>query len=108
MKNDNKTWLEEHWLFLLIAAQPLLDTLAYFTQNKAGTVSGYIRLAVMLALPIWALWRAERKKPILAGLAVIGAFCLLHVLNGFGWATSGTWSTMCSIWSGWSRRRCWR
>ena len=45
-----RTWLEEHWLFLLIAAQPLLDTLAYFTQNKAGTVSGYTRLAVMLAL----------------------------------------------------------
>ena len=82
MNHLKRTWLEEHWLFLLIAAQPLLDTLAYFTQNKAGTVSGYIRLAVMLALPIWALWKAERKKPILVGLAVIAVFCALHVLNG--------------------------
>lgn len=82
MNHLKRTWLEEHWLFLLIAAQPLLDTLAYFTQNKAGTVSGYIRLAVMLALPLWALWKAERKKPILVGLAVIAVFCALHVLNG--------------------------
>lgn len=81
--NKGKTWLREHWLVLLIAAQPLLDTLAYFTQNKAGTVSGYIRLAVLLALPVFVLLTTERKKPFFLGLVVIGAFCALHVLNGF-------------------------
>ena len=82
MKNE-KRWLREHWLVLLIAAQPLLDTLAYFTQSKSGTVSGYIRLAILLLLPLWVLLTAERKKPFLLGMAVIGTFCVLHVLNGF-------------------------
>ena len=78
---ERKTWLEQHWLVLLIAAQPLLDTLAYFTQNKNGTVSGYIRLALLLALPLWVLLKAERKRPYFLGFAVIGAFCVLHMLN---------------------------
>ena len=78
-----KNWLREHWLVLLIAAQPLLDTLAYFTQNRNGTVSGYIRLALLLVLPLIALVKAERKKPLLLGFGVIGAYCLLRLLNGF-------------------------
>ena len=81
--SKNNSWLGERWLLLLIAAQPLLDTLAYFTQNQNGTAAGYIRLAVMLALPLWVLLKAERKGPYLLGFAVIGAFCVLHVLNGF-------------------------
>ena len=81
--NKQKSRLGDSWLVLLIAAQPLLDTLAYFTQNKNGTVSGYIRLALLLILPLLVLLKAERKKPYFLGFAVIGAFCLLHVLNGF-------------------------
>ena len=81
--NKQKSRLGDSWLLLLIAAQPLLDTLAYFTQNKNGTVSGYIRLALLLVLPLLVLVRAERKKPYFLGFAVIGTFCLLHVLNGF-------------------------
>ncbi len=82
MKNEI-SWLRAHWPVLLIAAQPLLDTLAYFTQSKEGTVSGYIRLGILLLLPLCVLLTAKRKKPFLLGMAVIGAFCLLHVLNGF-------------------------
>ena len=81
--NKQNSRLGDKWLVLLIAAQPLLDTLAYFTQNKNGTVSGYIRLALLLVLPLLVLLKAERKKPYFLGFAVIGAFCLLHVLNGF-------------------------
>ena len=81
--NKQNSRLGDKWLVLLIAAQPLLDTLAYFTQNKNGTVSGYIRLALLLILPLLVLVKAERKKPYFLGFAVIGAFCLLHVLNGF-------------------------
>ena len=83
MKNTKKSWLGEHWLVLLMAAQPLLDTLAYFTQNKNGTAAGYIRLGLLLLLPLIVLLKAERKKPWLLGYAAIGAFCLLHVVNGF-------------------------
>ena len=81
MEQTKKTWLSDHWLVLLIAAQPLLDTVAYFTQNQNGTVSGYIRLALLLILPLVALLKAERKKPLLLGFAVIGVFCLLRLLN---------------------------
>ena len=83
MENTKKTWLGEHWLVLLMAAQPLLDALAYFTQNKNGTAAGYIRLGLLLLLPLIVLVKSERKKPWLLGYAIIGAFCLLHVLNGF-------------------------
>ena len=83
MENTKKTWLGEHWLVLLMAAQPLLDALAYFTQNKNGTAAGYIRLGLLLLLPLIVLAKSERKKPWLLGYAIIGAFCLLHVLNGF-------------------------
>ncbi len=81
MNKQSKTWLGEHWLILLLAAQPLLDTLAYFTQNKVATAAGYIRLALMVALPVYVLLTTERKKPFFLGLAVIGAFCALHALN---------------------------
>jgi hypothetical protein len=81
VKNNNKSWLGERWPVLLIAAQPLLDTLAYFTQSKAGTAAGYIRLAVMLALPLYVLLTTARKKRFFLGLAVIGVFCALHALN---------------------------
>ena len=83
MENTKKSWLGEHWLWLLLAAQPLLDTLAFFTQNKNGTVAGYIRLALLLLLPLLLLLKAERKKPWLLSFGAVGAFCLLHVLNGF-------------------------
>lgn len=81
--NKVKSWLGEHWLLLLIAAQPLLDTLAFFTRSESGTVSGYIRLALLLILPLAVLVKAERKKPWLLGYGVVGLFCALHVLNGF-------------------------
>lgn len=77
-----QTWFGDHWLFLLIAAQPLLDTLAYFTQNEKGTVAGVLRLLLLIALPLWTLVKAENKKPYLLGFGVVGAFCLLYVLNG--------------------------
>ncbi|MBR5094402.1 MAG: O-antigen ligase family protein [Oscillospiraceae bacterium] len=74
-------WLGRNWLTVLIAAQPLLDTLAYFTQNKAGTAAGYIRLALMVLLPVYVLLTKQRKLPFFLGLAAIGAFCALHALN---------------------------
>ena len=81
MNISKNNWIREHWLFVLIAAQPLLDTLAFFTRSAEGTASGYIRLAVMLALPLYVLVTTERKKPFFLGLAVMGAFCALHIAN---------------------------
>ena len=46
-----KKFFYDNWLTLLIALQPLLDTLAFWTQNERGTVAGVIRLIIMLVLP---------------------------------------------------------
>ena len=78
-----RIWWKSHWLWLLIAFQPVLDAVAYFNQNSVATVSGYIRLALMLALPLWVLFTAKRKKGFLFAMAAIAVFALLHVLNGF-------------------------
>ena len=78
-----RIWWKSHWLWLLIAFQPVLDAVAYFNQNSVATVSGYIRLALMLALPLWVLFTAKRKKGFLLAMAAVAVFALLHVLNGF-------------------------
>ncbi len=74
-------WLAAHWLTLLIAAQPLLDALAFWTANDTATVAGYIRLAILLLLPLWLLVRGIERKKLLLGLGVIGLYSLLRVLN---------------------------
>ncbi|MBQ8218070.1 MAG: O-antigen ligase family protein [Oscillospiraceae bacterium] len=73
----------EYWLFLLIIVQPLLDVLAFWTSSEAGTAAGYIRLLVMVALPVYLLIREDNKKPLVIGLGIIAAIALLHVGNLF-------------------------
>ncbi|MCR5090272.1 MAG: O-antigen ligase family protein [Oscillospiraceae bacterium] len=69
------------WLTLLFASQPLLDVLAYWTQNERATPAGYIRLAVMLLLPLVLFVKTERKREFSLFLLVTGLFCLMHVMN---------------------------
>ena len=78
-----KTWLREHWLTLLIAAQPLLDALAFWTANERATAAGYIRLLILAALPLWLLLRGRERKKLLLALGVMALYALLHVLNNF-------------------------
>lgn len=78
-----KRKLSEYWLFLLIIAQPLLDVLAFWTSSEAGTAAGYIRLLVMVILPLYLILTQENKKPLLIGLGIVAAFALLHVANLF-------------------------
>ena len=73
----------EYWLFLLIVAQPLLDVLAFWTSSEAGTAAGYIRLLVMIILPIYLLITEDNKKPLFIGLGIVAGFALLHVGNLF-------------------------
>lgn len=74
-------YVKEHWLFLLIAVQPLLDVLAYWTRNDKATIAGYIRLLIMLVLPLMTLIKLKKKKHFILSMAVIAAFCVLHALN---------------------------
>ncbi len=83
MKQSLKSWLSAHWLILLIAAQPLLDTLAYFTANATATPAGLIRLALMVLLPVYVFLRGQERRMLLAALGVMAGFSLLHVLNAF-------------------------
>ena len=83
MNKDFKSWLREHWLFCLIALQPILDVIAYFNQNDVATVAGYIRLVILLIFPVYLLFTLKEKKRFLLAMLVIGVYALLHVLNGF-------------------------
>ena len=81
MGADTKTWIREHWLICLIAAQPLLDALAFWTRSRVGTPAGVIRLVLLAALPVAVLCRLKEKKRFLLLLTAIGVYCLLHVGN---------------------------
>ena len=83
-ENSFKKFLYDNWLMMLIIFQPLLDILAFWAQNESGTIAGRIRLVILVALPMALLikLRGERRKKLFISLCVVGAFCLLHILNG--------------------------
>lgn len=86
MKNEttlNKmgTFVRNHWLMLLIVLQPLLDILAFWTKSPDGTLAGYIRLAIMVLLPLYLLFTLKEKKRFVFSMAAIALVCLLHILN---------------------------
>lgn len=78
-----KNFLKNNWLALLIAAQPILDALAFWTQDSVATAAGYLRLLIMLILPLYLLFALKKKKAFIASMAAIAGFGILHMLNGF-------------------------
>ncbi len=78
-----RTWWKDHWLWLLIALQPVLDAVAYFNQNSVATVSGFIRLGLMVVLPLVVLITAKKKKGFLLAMAVLALYSALHIANSF-------------------------
>lgn len=82
-KKGLRKFFSENWLFLLIIAQPLLDVLAFWTSSEAGTAAGYIRLLVMVILPLYLLCTQKDKKALLIGFAIIAFVAILHVGNLF-------------------------
>lgn len=81
MLNAIGTFVRNHWLMLLIVIQPLLDVLAFWTKSPDGTLAGYIRLAIMLLLPLYLLFTLKEKKRFVLSMAAIALVCLLHILN---------------------------
>lgn len=75
--------LNDRFLFLLIALQPVLDAVAYWTQSAEGTIAGKIRLAIMLIVPLVLLFKLEKKKHFIITMAIMGLYSVLHILNGF-------------------------
>ena len=80
-KNNLLNTLREYWILLFIVLQPLLDVLAYWTQNDAGTASGYIRLVLMVVLYVYAFCK-KRSPAFLVASALIALTFGLHILNG--------------------------
>ena len=82
--NSFAMFCRNHWLMLLIILQPLLDIIAFWTKNPDGTLAGYVRLIIMLVLPVCLLFILPEKKQKLklaAAMGVIAVFCLAHILN---------------------------
>ena len=78
-----KELLKKNWLFILVVAQPILDIIAYFQyDNLFGSMAGYIRLVVMLIIPCVVLV-LKRKRSFILLMAVIGIYCLLHIISCF-------------------------
>ena len=79
--NRFKEYMADNWLMWLIAAQPLLDIIAYWNQNSVATVAGYIRLVIMVLLPLYLLITLKKKKVFLISMTVIGLYSVLHIAN---------------------------
>lgn len=73
--------IRDHWLVLLIVLQPLLDILAFWTKSPDGTLAGYIRLTIMVLLPLYLLFTLKEKKRFVLSMAAVALVCLLHILN---------------------------
>ena len=84
MAGDNTfaSFFRKHWMTVLIAAQPVLDILAFWTQSETGTAAGMIRLLCMAFLCLYAAFRCRSARFYIA-MSVIALVFGLHLLNGF-------------------------
>lgn len=76
-----RRFFSNNWIMQLIAIQPVLDIIAYWRADAVATEAGYIRLIIMLLLPLSLLLSVENKKRFILPFAVMGIYCLLHFLN---------------------------
>ena len=81
--NNAISWIKKYWLALWIMAQPLLDVFAFWTASDSGTLSGYIRLAVMVVIAVAVLIRGRRNIEVIIAFSVTALVFGLHVVNGF-------------------------
>ncbi len=83
-KNSLIDFIKNYYLFVIIAMQPVLDIVAYWTKNPDGTIAGTIRLAIMLVLPLYLLFALKSKKDrlrFILSMLVIGLYCVMHIVN---------------------------
>ena len=80
-KKQSKNWIKTHWLIVLIAAQPVLDAIAFWTQDEVATIAGYIRLGILVLIPLYLLFTTKKRGPFLLSLGVMALYSLLHIAN---------------------------
>lgn len=79
-----KNYLQKNWLLIFIMIQPLLDVVAYFQYNNVvGSIAGYLRLFLMIAIAIYALIKTDKKKSFCILFAIMAVFSIAHIANGF-------------------------
>ncbi len=83
MLTSCRNYISKNLLLIIMVMQPFLDILAYFQEGASVSAAGYIRLAITVLVPIYALFVTKKKKRVFALLSVIGVFAALHILNGF-------------------------
>ena len=81
--NARTAFVCNHWLMALIVMQPLLDIIAFWTKNPDGTLAGYVRLLIMVCLPLYLLFtlRGSERKSFIFWMLGIGLVCALHIAN---------------------------
>lgn len=76
-------FFRKNLLLIILALQPFLDILSYAQRGSATSISGYFRLGLTVLVPLYVLFFAKERKKFIITMLVIGAFCALHILNGF-------------------------
>lgn len=81
--NARTAFVRNHWLMALIVMQPLLDIIAFWTKNPDGTLAGYVRLLIMVCLPLYLIFtlRGSERKSFIFWMLGIGLVCALHIAN---------------------------
>ena len=74
MTQRAQNWIRDHWLICLIAIQPILDAVAFWDRDAVATSAGYIRLLILLALPLYLLVTLKKKKRFVLAMAVMGIY----------------------------------
>lgn len=76
--------VKNYYILAIVAMQPVLDIIAYWTKSPDGTIAGTIRLAIMILLPLYLLFALKTKKDrirFILSMLVIGIYCVLHIVN---------------------------
>ena len=82
--NPIRAFLRNHWLMAIIIIQPVLDILAYWTKSPDGTTAGFLRLLIMLLLPVYLVFTlkdARQRKNLVISMLAIALVFTLHILN---------------------------
>ena len=84
MLDNVKKYINEYWLLFIIATQPILDIIAYFTFNEKITVISFaVRTIYLVFIVIYSFMAINDKKKFVLCLLPFALFSMLHLLNTY-------------------------
>lgn len=82
LKNKDTNRVFSIFMFVLIVAQPFLDVLSYFLiQFNKTTYSTLLRMAMFVAVMLFAFIVSDKKKVYYVFAAIAGGYFVLHAAN---------------------------